>query len=29
MAKDQAEAMKILGISKADVMGVSQGGMIA
>ncbi len=29
MAKDQAEAMKLLGISKADVMGVSQGGMIA
>ncbi len=29
MAKDQAEAMKTLGISKADVMGVSQGGMIA
>lgn len=29
MAKDQAEAMKILGISKASVMGVSEGGMIA
>jgi pimeloyl-ACP methyl ester carboxylesterase len=29
MAKDQAEAMKTLGISKASVMGVSQGGMIA
>jgi pimeloyl-ACP methyl ester carboxylesterase len=29
MAKDIAHAMKILGISKADVMGVSQGGMIA
>jgi len=29
MAKDQAEAMKILGISKANVMGISQGGMIA
>ena len=29
MAKDQVEAMKILGISQASVMGVSQGGMIA
>lgn len=29
MAKDQAEAMKILGISAASIMGVSQGGMIA
>jgi len=29
MAKDQAEAMKMLSISKADIMGVSQGGMIA
>lgn len=29
MAKDQAEAMKTLGISGASVMGVSQGGMIA
>lgn len=29
MAKDQAEAMKILGIPKANVMGISQGGMIA
>lgn len=29
MAKDQAEAMRILGISKAMVLGVSQGGMIA
>lgn len=29
MAKDQATAMKHLGISNADVMGVSQGGMIA
>ena len=29
MAADQAEAMKILGIDKACVMGVSQGGMVA
>lgn len=29
MAKDQAKAMKHLGIANADVMGVSQGGMIA
>lgn len=29
MAEDQAEAMKTLGISKAYVMGVSQGGLIA
>lgn len=29
MARDQAEAMKILGIKKADIIGVSQGGMIA
>jgi len=29
MAKDQAEAMKMLGISKADILGISQGGMIA
>lgn len=29
MARDQAEAMKILGITKADIIGVSQGGMIA
>ena len=29
MANDQAKAMQILGISKASVMGVSQGGMIA
>ncbi len=29
MAKDHAEAMTILGISKADVLGISQGGMIA
>ncbi len=29
MAKEQAAAMKAIGISKASVMGVSQGGMIA
>ena len=29
MARDQAEAMQRLGILKADIMGVSQGGMIA
>ena len=29
MASDQAEAMKILGIDKACVVGVSQGGMVA
>ena len=29
MAKDQAEAMTALGITKADVIGISQGGMIA
>ena len=29
MAKDYAEAMAVLGISKADVLGISQGGMIA
>ena len=29
MAEDQAEAMRILGISKAMILGVSQGGMIA
>ena len=29
MADDQAQAMKLLGISKAYVMGISQGGMIA
>ncbi|PBH49961.1 alpha/beta fold hydrolase [Clostridioides difficile] len=29
MAKDQADIMKKLGIMKAEVMGVSQGGMIA
>lgn len=29
MAKDQAEAMNALGISKANVIGVSQGGMIS
>lgn len=29
MARDQVNAMKALGISRADIMGVSQGGMIA
>ncbi len=29
MAKDQIKAMKILGIDKANVVGISQGGMIA
>lgn len=29
MAKDHAEAMTVLSISKADVLGISQGGMIA
>uniref|UniRef100_UPI0040572B50 alpha/beta fold hydrolase n=1 Tax=Acetatifactor sp. TaxID=1872090 RepID=UPI0040572B50 len=29
MARDQAKAMKALGIEHADIMGVSQGGMIA
>lgn len=29
MAADQAQAMELLGISKADVLGVSMGGMIA
>lgn len=29
MASDQAEAMKALGIKKANVLGISQGGMIA
>lgn len=29
MAKDHTEAMSILSISKADVLGISQGGMIA
>ena len=29
MAEDQAKALNVLGIGKADVMGVSQGGLIA
>lgn len=29
MAKDHAEAMTVLGISEADIIGISQGGMIA
>lgn len=29
MAQDQAEAMRILGLAQADVVGISQGGMIA
>lgn len=29
MAKDQAKAMKLLGINKAKILGISQGGMIA
>ncbi|MDO5784525.1 MAG: alpha/beta hydrolase [Eubacteriales bacterium] len=29
MAKDQAEAMIALGISKANILGISQGGMVA
>lgn len=29
MARDQAEAMRVLGIKKAYVLGISQGGMIA
>ena len=29
MAKDQAEVMRTLGITQADIIGVSQGGMIA
>lgn len=29
MASDQAKAMKVLGINKANVLGISQGGMIA
>lgn len=29
MTRDQAEAMRLLGIERADVLGISQGGMIA
>lgn len=29
MAKDQAKAMKLLGINKSKILGISQGGMIA
>lgn len=29
MARDQAEAMKMLGIKSANILGISQGGMIA
>lgn len=29
MARDQAEAMRLLGIEKANILGISQGGMVA